>query len=107
MAEGNQQFDTFDQWVARASSWLTRYEGKAICFDSRGRQCHMGREMMRARDENAFPVFWIWDWQVSGLRALAEKHSALSGAALVEAIDDTCEALVGVQTSEASPEQGA
>ena len=65
MAEHNQQFDSFTQWVNKASSWLTRYEGTAICYDTKGRQCKNGGDMMRARDDASFPVRWIWDWQVA------------------------------------------
>jgi hypothetical protein len=64
MSECNQQFDSFHQWVNKASSWLTRREGKAICFDARGRQCAIGSDFHRARDDGAFPITWIWDWQV-------------------------------------------
>ncbi|WP_420104526.1 hypothetical protein [Bosea sp. (in: a-proteobacteria)] len=76
-----QRFDTFDQWVSRASSWLTRHpehnntelgEEKgwrghhftAMCFDTLGRRCRNGGDMMRARDEGAFPVWWIWPDQI-------------------------------------------
>lgn len=66
MAEHNQQFETYVRWVNKASSWLTRYEGTAICFDMKGRQCKAGKDFMRARDEDCFPVRWIWDWQAAG-----------------------------------------
>lgn len=94
MSELNQQFDTFDQWVNKASSWLTRYplnaDGsdpsgmtdseleampyKAICFDALGRVCSCGRHFMRARDENAFPVRWLWPHQIA---PMAIEHDAL------------------------------
>lgn len=81
MAERNQQFDTFQEWVNKASSWLTRHEDyndtehgdekgwrgrhfKAICFDSKGRLCYQGSDFMRARDEDTFPVRWLWPDQV-------------------------------------------
>ena len=77
-----QYFETFDQWVKWASQWLTahdRYnEGinysepnpfRAICFDAKGRLCRNGGDFMRARDENAFPVYWLWPDQI-GLVAL-------------------------------------
>lgn len=77
----DQRFDTFDQWVSRASSWLTSHHeynntehgekkgwrGRhftALCFDSFGRRCQCGADMMRARDEGAFPVWWIWPDQI-------------------------------------------
>lgn len=61
------QFDTFQQWVNHASSWLTGFRGSvgepvsAICVDARGRRCHVGKDFMRARDEGAFPVRFFWD----------------------------------------------
>ena len=66
MAEHDQRFDTFEQWVNKASSWLTRYPGyddkrfRATCLDSAGRPCLIGRDFMRARDEGTFPVHWRW-----------------------------------------------
>lgn len=63
--EADQKFDSFNQWVNKASSWLTRHPMhsqffKAICFDSKGRICSNGGDMAKARDEDAFPVYWIW-----------------------------------------------
>lgn len=66
MAEHNQQFDSFEQWVNKASSWLTRhpsYDGnkfRAICHDQKGRCCQNGKDFMLARDENMFPITWRW-----------------------------------------------
>lgn len=86
MAEHNQQFDSFEQWVNKASSWLTRHERynntehthrnkhgwqgihfTALCFDARGRECRIGADFMRARDELAFPVRWVWPDQLPAL----------------------------------------
>lgn len=89
MAEHNQRFDSFDQWVSKASSWLTRhhlynntehgetkgYRGRhftAICFDSKGRRVYNGGDFQRAKDEDAFPVHWMWPDQ---LLDLAVKHA--------------------------------
>lgn len=61
-----QSFSSFQQWVNKASSWLTSHEHyhpehfRAICFDSKGRFCRIGRDFMRADVENAFPVYWVW-----------------------------------------------
>jgi len=65
MAEHDQRFDTFQQWVNKASSWLTRRgeHVKVICFDQKGRLVSNGGDMMRARDEGAFPVEWVWPEQ--------------------------------------------
>lgn len=85
----DQRFDTFDQWVSRAFRWLTSHpeynntehggdgwRGRhftAICFDQFGRRCHNGGDFMRARDEGAFPVFYLWPDQ---LLALAQDRIA-------------------------------
>lgn len=61
------QFDNFNQWVAWASYWLTGRTGSvgqplpAICVDAKGRRCHVGKDFMRARDEDAFPVRFFWE----------------------------------------------
>ena len=79
MAEHNQQFDSFVQWVNKASSWLTRhpsYDGKkfrALCFDAKGRRCQIGADFMRARDEDAFPIRWAWPDQPDALALLAQE----------------------------------
>lgn len=46
------QFDNFQQWVNKASSWVNG----GICLDRRGRELKNGADMARARDEDAFPV---------------------------------------------------
>ena len=72
MAEHDQQFDTFEEWVNKAKSWLTRRKRwesdntfRAICFDAKGRYCYSGEQFMRARDERAFPVRWLWPEQIA------------------------------------------
>ena len=65
MSERNQQFDTYEQWVNKASSWLTRFEGPAICVDAKGRYCRIGRDFMRARDDGGFPIRWYWPHQIA------------------------------------------
>lgn len=98
MAEKNQQFDTHQEWVNKASTWLTRHEEynntehgekkgwrgihfTAICFDAKGRLCTCGADMRRADDEGAFPVRWIWPDQVPELvlRAIASEGEADHG----------------------------
>jgi hypothetical protein len=78
---GDQCFDNFEQWVFRAQSWLTCHHDynntehgeergwrgehfTALCFDMKGRRCTRGEHFMRARDEGAFPVWWIWPDQI-------------------------------------------
>jgi protein gp37 len=45
-------FTDFQHWVNKASTWVRG----GICLDARGRLCKIGADMMRARDELAFPV---------------------------------------------------
>ena len=51
------QFDSFQQWINKARSWLYGYKSKdIIALDTKGRECACGKDMELARDENAFPV---------------------------------------------------
>lgn len=74
------QFDTFDDWVNHASRALTGFTGsvgeeiKAICVDSFGRRCHVGKDFMRARDEGAFPVRYFVTGTVRARRASARRE---------------------------------
>ena len=79
MAEHNQQFDNFQQWVNKAPSWLTRRGTNvhAICYDTKGRLCRIGGDFMRARDENAFPVRWLWPEQVAKLAVHLQERATL------------------------------
>jgi hypothetical protein len=93
MAEHNQQFDTFTQWVSRASTWLTRHEDydpngfAAICFDAKGRHCRIGRDFMRADKEGTFPVKWLWPDQISELaiKSAFEKAESVLAEEAIEA----------------------
>lgn len=79
-----QQFTSHQQWVNKASSWLTRHpqynnteHGEikgwrgnhftAMCFDSLGRRVTNGGDFRRAEEEGAFPVWWIWPDQIPEL----------------------------------------
>jgi len=46
------QFDTFERWVNKASTWVRG----GICLDVDGRELKNGADMMRARDAGKFPV---------------------------------------------------
>lgn len=65
------QFDTFDDWVRRAQRVLSvpAHKPGAICVDAKGRRCHIGADMARARDEGAFPVRYFWECEVAALPA--------------------------------------
>jgi len=61
------QFDTFDGWVNRATRALADRPDSngwaglpAVCVDTKGRRCSNGKDFMRARDEDAFPVRYFW-----------------------------------------------
>ncbi|MBL4838150.1 MAG: hypothetical protein JKY34_11300 [Kordiimonadaceae bacterium] len=83
MAEHNQQFDTFIEWVNKAPSWLTRHTKyheryfRAVCVDAAGRICCSGADMMRARDDSTFPVRWWWPDQA--ILELANSRPTVSG----------------------------
>jgi len=67
-----QQFDSFNEWVDTASFRLTAHrdygpEFQAICVDAKARHCRTREDFIRARDENAFPVRWIWPDQIDEL----------------------------------------
>jgi protein gp37 len=47
-------FVSFEQWSDKARSWLR--SGRWTLVDARGRVCVDGADMMRSRDEGAFPV---------------------------------------------------
>lgn len=61
------EFCSFGDWVSFASKRLTVAVDSngaalsAICVDSLGRRCANGRDFMRARDEETFPVRYFWE----------------------------------------------
>lgn len=66
------QFDTFEDWVDHASRALVNPRdgvsheyAPMICIDARGRRCFMGAQFMRARDEDAFPIRYFWEFEES------------------------------------------
>lgn len=56
--EADGEFDTYVKWLNKASSWIG-WTG-ASCYDAKDRRCMGSGDMMRARDEEAFPVRWYW-----------------------------------------------
>lgn len=93
VAVEDQRFDTFSQWVNSASTRLTAHpdyrntehgetkgwRGRhftALCFDQKGRLLHNGGDFMRARDEDAFPVWWVWPDQIPEILGLSIVRSA-------------------------------
>jgi hypothetical protein len=61
------EFCSFGDWVNFASKRLTVCTGSggqkvdAICVDALGRRCSIGKDFMRARDEDAFPVRYFFE----------------------------------------------
>lgn len=61
------EFATHGDWVNFATKRLTGTTGtygteaQAICVDARGRRCLGGADMVRARDEDAFPVRYFFE----------------------------------------------
>ena len=39
------------------------YEMNGMCVDAMGRRCHNGKDFMLARDEDAFPVRYFFDFR--------------------------------------------
>lgn len=110
MSQIDQSFETFNQWVDCASRWLTEHPRyletrepvnqtraapgmlpfRAICFDARGRLCRSGADFMRARDEGAFPVRWVWPDQVGAtIRGMEQRIAKMD--AEIEARLAQCE----------------
>lgn len=88
-----QCFTSHQQWVNKASSWLTQhphyrntehgdakgwrgYHFTALCFDQQGRRVRTGHDFQRAEDEQAFPVWWIWPDQIAPLLMASEADNA-------------------------------
>lgn len=94
----DQYFASFQQWVNKAASWLTRHPDynntehgapgwrgthfTALLFDQKGRRMHNGGDMKRAEEEGAFPVWWIWPDQIVGL--IQPQQGNVPGAMLQE-----------------------
>lgn len=78
----DQKFDTLSDWVNFGHLRLTDHPDynntehsdrrlywrghhfTALCFDSLGRRCREGADFMRAVNDMAFPVWWIWPDQI-------------------------------------------
>jgi len=56
--EADGEFSSYQTWVNKASSWIGWTGAK--CFDAKDRPCRIGKDFMRARDEDAFPVRWYF-----------------------------------------------
>lgn len=80
-----QKFSSFDDWVDTATrklAWQARDKNlrvkiitppeqeRAICYDTKGRRCFIGRDFHTARDEGTFPVHYIWPDQIIALALL-------------------------------------
>lgn len=50
-------FSSYEQWCAKASGWI---DAQAICWDTAGNVCRIGRDFMAARDAGRFPVAFGW-----------------------------------------------
>lgn len=74
MTEQNQQFDNFDEWLAKGQVWNRRPKTTEtpICFDTKGRICNGVEGFKRARDESAFPVRWLWPSQIPEIMSRVE-----------------------------------
>ena len=59
------QFDSHQDWVNRASRVLTVRREPAVCIDAKGRRCYTGADMRRAEEEDAFPVRYFWECEMT------------------------------------------
>jgi len=65
MSEIDQKFASEQEWINKGRSWLTRHPNhseffKAVCFDNIGRFVTCGRDFRIAKEENTYPVHWVW-----------------------------------------------
>jgi hypothetical protein len=58
------EFKSFEDWLNRAEEALRSPEyRRAVCVDTIGRRCAIGKDFIRARDEKTYPVRYFWDCQ--------------------------------------------
>ena len=55
-------FENYEDWRQRGSLSATMLHG-AVCIDTKGRRCNVGKDFMRARDEGTFPVRYFWEME--------------------------------------------
>lgn len=89
MAEHDQQFDFYQQWVNKGSVWLSRRGANvhAVCHDRLGRLCHDYLTFTAAKDSNAFPVRWFWPEQIV-FRLTSHDAELAAARAIVRALID-------------------
>jgi hypothetical protein len=59
LGEKQFEFSSYVQWVNKAQGWFANRglkTGDTLSIDTQGRICRIGKDMMRARDENTFPI---------------------------------------------------
>lgn len=89
----DQKFSDFGDWVATATRKLAYYERdanlrsvattppdleRAICYDTKGRRCLIGKDFSRAREEGTFPVHYIWPDQIIALALLTPLMASIN-----------------------------
>jgi hypothetical protein len=70
--EPDGKFWSFETWVSKAASWIGGTN--PLCADAQDRICRIGRDFMRARDEDAFPVRY---WHGEGPLTPAEHRKSI------------------------------
>ena len=90
-----QFFTSMQQWITRASRDLTSHPDylntqhgektgfrghhfTAMCFDQQGRRCRIGKDFIRAKEEDAYPIWWVWPDQIPFL-LMAEHRRQIEG----------------------------
>lgn len=68
------EFYCFQMWVNKATSWIGGTN--PLCADAKNRICRNGADMMRARDEDAFPVrFWFGEGPIKTKKELRKSQA--------------------------------
>ncbi len=82
MSERDQKFEFHQQWVNKASSWLTSRgpNVRPICFDTVGNVCSTGTDFRNAKDNDTFPIRWVWPDQVAEHFAKMHRQAAAHAA---------------------------
>lgn len=81
------EFTSYQQWVNKGTTWLKSPDHRrAMCIDALGRRVAIGADFMRARDEDAFPVRFFWECELTN--DTAESELAAARALLRDVLQD-------------------
>jgi len=100
----SQRFDTHGEWVDKASTFLRSHPDydehfRALCFDALGRICRNGGDFKKAKDQQTFPVYWVWPDQnlFDAVCSIKEHHkNYYIQAAMLSALKEVAQSLEDV-----------